>query len=64
MRKTAKPKQPQRVRDRICDECAYLYDPHEIGYNGEPFLARCPFKPYSIFRRDKACEDNFEPYNG
>ncbi len=47
-----------------CRDCALSYDWHEIGYNGEPFLCRCPHKQkggkFSIFLRDRACE-KFKP---
>lgn len=37
-RKAAK-QEPQYT----CGDCAHSYDYHEIGWDGKPFLCRCPF---------------------
>lgn len=29
-----------------CRDCIYLYDLHEIGANGKPFMGRCMFSIY------------------
>lgn len=49
---TKKPETSER-----CKDCALHYDPHEIGHDGKPFLARCPYLSYSVFLEQPACKD-------
>lgn len=45
-----------------CRDCANSYDFHERGWDGKPFLCRCPFYKdgkFSMFLTDKACKDHF-----
>lgn len=49
-----------------CRECANSYDWHERGWDGKPFLCRCPFYKagkFSLFLTDKACDDHFKLRN-
>lgn len=47
-----------------CRHCANSYDWHEIGYDGNPFLCRCPYKQqggkFCIFLKDPACAEHFK----
>ena len=54
VRKITKKEQPKYH----CRDCKFSYDWHEKGYDGKPFLCKCPFykegKWYK-FLKDKEC---------
>lgn len=55
------PRKPAEQDELRCRDCAHSYDWHEIGANGAPFLARCPYRweggKWCIFLSDRACEN-------
>lgn len=32
---------PKKEEVLYCKDCTHSYDPHEIGFDGKPFLCRC-----------------------
>ena len=40
----------------FCGQCKHHYDEHEKDVNGVFFMARCPFRKYSVFMRQDRCE--------
>lgn len=55
------PKNTRKEVKHFCYQCANAYDPHEIGYDGKPFLCKCPFHKWSRFLYRDGCVDNFKP---
>ena len=57
MAKKRREKQNDATADKLfCGQCKHHYDEHEKDYNGNFFLARCPFKKYSVFMESDRCE--------
>ena len=54
---------PKREKPQYtCADCANSYDYHERGWDGKPFLCRCPFYTggkFSRFLSDPQCNDHF-----
>lgn len=40
-----------------CRDCKHHYGDHEVGFDGKFFLTKCPFKKWSVFLKDDACEN-------
>lgn len=59
VRRKAAKQEPQYT----CGDCAHSYDYHEIGWDGKPFLCRCPFYTdgkYCRFLKEPQCSNHFE----
>ena len=52
-------KQQINKQEYHCRDCEKSYDWHEIGWDGKPFLCRCPHEKFCKFLDDKSCNDNF-----
>lgn len=42
----------------LCRDCINAYDYHELDYNHEPFLCRCPFFKWDRFLNRDTCENS------
>lgn len=47
----------EKVRPTLfCRDCKHAYDYHEKNLKGELFMARCPFRQWSVFLNHTTCE--------
>lgn len=56
MERVTRKQQKQQVQYH-CEDCIHEYDRHEMGYDGKPFLCRCPFHKYSRFLKSDYCSN-------
>lgn len=49
-------KKKEDKKRHFCRECAYATDFHSMNLKGQPILARCPYKVWSVFLNWDCCK--------